>query len=147
MKTYIYFSVLLVVLFTSCERVYDEAYVEILNVESELTYEHTSYAPDFFDDGVYTFRDGFYYDLYGNQYPNSQTIRTYSIGGSVLNTGELTAYDVDVVIHYTTDDGTSSSHTVYLGDIEDGNKGYFRESFGFTDKELIDYWAEVYWYN
>jgi len=69
----------------------------------------------------------------------------YSVSYTIKNTGGNIAYDTEVDLHYSYDNGDEQIETIYIGDIKPDQSINSSASAGCTNKQLISCSAEAFW--
>lgn len=143
-KTVIYLFFLFLII--GCD--YDSPADLVSSVEFTETYRNvTLYLPD----GVYT-PDNPDFDIdkpetwTGNmaKYVNHNYL--YSVSYTIRNLGYNIAYDTEIDLYYTYDNGDNKVETIYIGDIKPNESFNYSTSIGCTNKQLIECSCEVFWF-
>ncbi len=69
----------------------------------------------------------------------------YEMDVSLINTGDMTAYDVEVDLHLISTKGKHRKKTYVIGDMEPDATHTFNHSEIFKEGTLDDYYAEAFW--
>ncbi|QQS52675.1 MAG: hypothetical protein IPM71_08060 [Bacteroidota bacterium] len=70
----------------------------------------------------------------------------YSVSYSISNLGDHIAYDTEIDLFYTYDNGENTLETLYIGDIQPNESINYSTGVGCTNKQLVECSCVVYWY-
>ncbi len=69
----------------------------------------------------------------------------YSVSYNIKNLGSSIAYDAEIDLYYTYDNGDEKVETIYIGDIKPNESISHSISIGCTNKQLIECSCKVFW--
>jgi hypothetical protein len=71
----------------------------------------------------------------------------YSVSFNIKNLGGIIAYDTEIDLYYTFDNGEEKVETIYIGDIKPNESISTSTGIGCTNKQLMECGYEVFWFD